>query len=191
MVLNRWGAASSDDTSGSDSDFSREEDTSPPHEWTEHRVDPWGGNLYGELVVTFRAPTPVVGPFVRWTCILPGEGRNTDIQDAEGGAGAAEPAAENLAAEKPVEEPGIKLIPDCEEIGKRLKDLINKDRKGLRKMYGGGEGELDEILKDPMKDGAEMARELICDMGCTRAIAKDLAVLTLYDVAILIGMFWC
>jgi len=98
-----------------------------------------------------------------------------------------EPAAEKSVAQEPEE----KFIPTGEEIGKRLKDLIKKDREGLQKMYPGGDTELDEILKAPIERGEEMARKLVTEMGCTGEVAKDLTVLTLYDVAILIGMFWC
>ena len=95
-------------------------------------------------------------------------------------------AAEKLAA---VEGPRENSIPDYQEIGERLKDLIRKHRKGLQKMYGETEDELDKNLESPIKRGEEMANRLITEMRCPRAIAKDLAVLTLYDVAILICMF--
>ncbi|PUU80831.1 hypothetical protein B9Z19DRAFT_1106808 [Tuber borchii] len=53
-------------------------------------------------------------------------------------------------------------------------------------MYGETEDELNKNLEAPIKRGEEMARKLITEMGCSREVAKDLAVLTLYDVAILI-----
>ena len=80
-------------------------------------------------------------------------------------------------------------VPSAEEIGERLKDLITNRRKGLRNMYGGTEEELNKDLEAPIKRGEEMARKLIAEMGCGREVAKDLTVLTLYNVAILIGMF--
>ena len=83
------------------------------------------------------------------------------------------------------------LVPSSEKIGKRLKDLIMNDRQGLRKMYGETEDELNRNLEAPIQRGEEMARKLITEMGCIPEIAKDLTVLTLYNVAILIGMFRC
>ena len=80
-------------------------------------------------------------------------------------------------------------IPNGERISRRLKDVIMKERKGLQKMYGKTEAELDESLRAPIKRGEEMARKLVNEMGCNSMVAKDLTVLTLYDVAILIGMF--
>ena len=119
---------------------------------------------------------------------------------AAGGLAAEKLVAEKLAAEKVVgekpaaeksvlQEPEDKFIPTSEEIGKRLKDLIRKDRKGLQKMYGETEAELDENLKEKIEKGEEMAGRLINEMGCDAEVAKDLTVLTLYDVAILIGMY--
>ncbi|PUU80835.1 hypothetical protein B9Z19DRAFT_1020740 [Tuber borchii] len=52
-------------------------------------------------------------------------------------------------------------------------------------MYGETELELDQSLKVPIKRGEEMARRLIT-MGCNTEDAKNLTLLTLYDVAILI-----
>jgi len=82
-------------------------------------------------------------------------------------------------------------VPSGEEIGERLKDLIMNCRKGLKNMYGETEEELGKYLGAPIQRGEEMARKLITEMRCGREVAKDLTVLTLYDVAILIGMFWC
>ena len=81
-------------------------------------------------------------------------------------------------------------VPSGEEIGKRLKDLIQNHRKSLKNMYGEEENELNKNLEGPVRRGEEMARKLIMEMGCGREVAKELTVLTLYDVAILIGMFW-
>ena len=134
---------------------------------------------------------------------LPREGGNTDnlrlaVAAAEKRVREKLVAAEKVAAEKVaaemsvvVEGPGGDLIPDGQEIGERLKDVIMLRRKGLQKMYGETEDELNQNLEWPIRKGEEMARKLIGEMGCPRAIAKDLAVLTLYDVAILICMFWC
>ena len=58
-------------------------------------------------------------------------------------------------------------------------------------MYGGTEAELDKSLKVPIKRGEDMAGKLVTEMGCPPEIAKDLTILTLYDVAILIGKFLC
>jgi len=82
-------------------------------------------------------------------------------------------------------------IPSGEEISKKFKDLILNRRKGLKNMYGETENELNESLEAPVRKGEEMARKLIMEMGCGREVAKELTVLTLYDVAILIGMFRC
>ena len=107
------------------------------------------------------------------------------------------PAAEKSEAENPTlgkpaaQELKKKPIPNGKEIGQRLKDLIKNDRKGLQKMYGETEEELNENLKGQIEKGEEMARKLITEMDCTPEVAKDLTVLTLYDVAILIGMYWC
>ena len=81
-------------------------------------------------------------------------------------------------------------VPSGEKIGERFKDLIMNHRKGLKNMYGETEDELNESLKAPIKRGEEMARKLITEMQCTCEVAKELTVLTLYDVAILIGMLW-
>ncbi|PUU82953.1 hypothetical protein B9Z19DRAFT_1073820 [Tuber borchii] len=61
-------------------------------------------------------------------------------------------------------------------------------RKGLQKIYGGTESDLDRTLEVPIKKGVEMMRSLMSEteMACDRETAKDLTVLTLYDVAILI-----
>ncbi|PUU79856.1 hypothetical protein B9Z19DRAFT_977489 [Tuber borchii] len=98
----------------------------------------------------------------------PREGGNTDNQ---------KPTVERLKG---------KLIPNGEEIGERLMNLIKRDRKGLQKIYGETEAELDKNLRAPIKRGEEMARKLITEMGCGYYIATDLTVLTLYDVVILI-----
>ena len=54
-------------------------------------------------------------------------------------------------------------------------------------MYGETEADLDKILKVLITRGEEMARKLVI-MGCNSEDAKNLTLLTLYDVAILIGM---
>ena len=78
-----------------------------------------------------------------------------------------------------------------EEIGNKLKDVIMNHRKGLQKIYGGTGSDLDRALEVPIKNGVEMVRSLMSETGmaCDRETAKDLTVLTLYNVAILIGMF--
>ena len=75
------------------------------------------------------------------------------------------------------------------QINAKLRNMIRDQRKGLQKMYGETEAELDKSLWAPSKRGEEMARKLINEMGCAAEVAKDLTVLTLYDVAILIGTF--
>jgi len=85
--------------------------------------------------------------------------------------------------------PTTTKVPSGEEIGERLKDLILNRRKGLKNMYGETENELNQSLEGPIRRGEEMARKLIMEMGCGREVAKEFTVLTLYDVAILIGMF--
>lgn len=77
------------------------------------------------------------------------------------------------------------------EIGNKLKDVIMNQRKGLQKIYGRTESDLDRTLEAPIKKGVEMVRSLMSEMACDRETAKDLTVLTLYNVAILIGMFSC
>ena len=84
-----------------------------------------------------------------------------------------------------------KIVPSSERISKRLKDLIMKERMGLRNMYGETEDELNKSLEAPIKRGEEMARKLVMEMECPGEVAEELSVLTVYDVAILIGMFWC
>ena len=54
-------------------------------------------------------------------------------------------------------------------------------------MYGETEADLDKILKVLITRGEEMARKLVI-MGCNSEDAKNLTLLTLYDVATLIGM---
>jgi len=82
-------------------------------------------------------------------------------------------------------------VPRGEEISERFKDLIMNRREGLKNMYGETEDELNKSLEMPIKRGEEMARKLVTEMGCSRKVAIDLTVLTLYDVAILICMFRC
>ncbi|KAG0128933.1 hypothetical protein HOY82DRAFT_611482 [Tuber indicum] len=77
-------------------------------------------------------------------------------------------------------------VPGRDEIYAKLKDVITEVRPGLQNMYGKTEEELNNSLEVPINRGEEMARRLIREMGCTREVAKELTVLTLYDVAILI-----
>ena len=74
-------------------------------------------------------------------------------------------------------------------IGEKFKDLIMNRRKGLKNMYGRTEDELNTSLEALIRRGEVMEKNLI-EMGCTGEIAKELTVLTLYDVAILIGTFF-
>ena len=75
-------------------------------------------------------------------------------------------------------------------VGERLKEFIRDRGEGLRNMYGETGDESKRRLRVAIKSGEEMARKLVTEMGCTGEVAKDLAVLTLYDLAILIGAFW-
>ena len=106
------------------------------------------------------------------------KGGNTDNQN---------PAAENQAGAKPREN----ALPGRERISERLRDFLMRQRRSLRNMYGKTETELNESLEAPIKRGEEMARKLIMEMECPGEVVEELIVLTLYNVAILIGMFWC
>lgn len=180
----------SEDTSGPDSDFLEEEDM-PLGE---------GGDTGNQKSVEEQAAELVAEKLaaagkLAEEKLAAAAGKLAIGKLAAGKSAAGKPAAEKLAAEKLAAEklargkPEVNLIPDGKEISKRLKDLIKKDREGLQKIYVGGEAELDKILKDPIERGEKMARKLIEEEKCSREIAKDLTVLTLYDVAILIGMF--
>jgi len=113
---------------------------------------------------------------------------STTIPLAGGQARRASRASQREQESRDSGYPGAEEIPIGSRIGKRLKDVIMNERKGLQKMYGETEAELDESLKAPIKKGEEMARRLIMEMGCSGGAAIDLTVLTLYDVAILISM---
>ncbi|KAG0641329.1 hypothetical protein HOY80DRAFT_1135357 [Tuber brumale] len=76
--------------------------------------------------------------------------------------------------------------PDAKAISERLRHVIMNDRPSLQNMYGKTEEELNISLQVPIQRGREMATKLVMEMGCSYAIAVDLTVLTLYDVAILI-----
>ena len=112
---------------------------------------------------------------------------NTDIANLSGQPPVKKPAVEKSVAEGPKKISFHK----GKHISETLEDVIINQRKGLRNMYGETGVELDKSLKMPITRGEEMARNLVADMGCPLEVAKDLTVLTLYDVAILIGMFWC
>jgi len=111
---------------------------------------------------------------------------NLSGQPVAGGPAAEKQVVENLVARELL---GI-LVPNGQEIGERLNYVIKMDRKGLQRMYGGTEEELDKNLKMPIERGREMVRKLVTEMGCGPEVAKDLTALTLYDVAILIGKYW-
>ena len=112
---------------------------------------------------------------------------NTDIANLIG-----RPLAIKLGLEKVVaEEPKKISIHKGRHVSETLEDVIINRRKGLQNMYEGTGAELNKSLKVPIKRGEGMARKLVADMGCPLEVAKDLTVLTLYDVAILIGMLWC
>ena len=119
------------------------------------------------------------------------DGPNTDTANLDGQPPLKKRRVEKQAAERSVPgEPKKNSILKGEQVGERLKDLIINHRKGLQNMYGETEAELDKCLEVPTKRGEEMARKLIA-MGCDIEVAKNLTLLTLYDVAILIGMFRC
>ena len=70
-----------------------------------------------------------------------------------------------------------------ERISKRLQEVLqNINEKTKGPLYQGLEGSI--------KKGEKMVSKLV-EMGCCVEVAIDLTVLTLFDVAILIGMFWC
>ena len=115
-------------------------------------------------------------------------GFRDDDPNTEVAALSGQPVAKKQVAEKLVVEKLVATL-NGERIGGRLKDVITNHRKGLRKMYGETEAELDKCLEVPSKRGEEMARKLITEMGCSLETTQDLTILTLYDVAILIGMF--
>ena len=109
---------------------------------------------------------------------------NTDIANLIG-----RPLAKKLGVEKLVaKEPKKISIHKGKHVSETLEDLIINQRRGLQNMYGGTGAELNKSLGVPIKRGEGMARKLVADMGCPLEVAKDLTVLTLYDVAILIGM---
>ena len=116
---------------------------------------------------------------------------NIEVANLSGQPVAKKPATEKQVVENLVARDLLEiLVPNGQEIGELLNNVIKKDRKGLQKMYGGTEAELDKNLKMPIERGEERARKLVTDMGCSYEIATDLTALTLYDVAILIGKFW-
>lgn len=91
-------------------------------------------------------------------------------------------------AEQAAAEAREKAVLRREMISKGLKDLVREHRKGLENMYGTTEDQLNKSLEEPIKRAEQMAGRLIEEMGCSAMVANDLTVLTLYDVAILIGM---
>ena len=101
------------------------------------------------------------------------KGASADDLKPEIGKQVAEELGENSALSK--------------EISNILKDVIMNHRKGLQNIYG--RTDLDGTLRMQIKKGVEMVRSLTSEMACDRETAKDLTVLTLYNVAILIGMF--
>jgi len=79
-------------------------------------------------------------------------------------------------------------VPSSREIGDRLQDFIRNGGEGLRNMYDNAGDGPNRGLKMAIRTGEVMATRLITEMECTPGVAKDLSVLTLYDVAILIGI---
>lgn len=84
---------------------------------------------------------------------------------------------------------GKKLVYGGESSSKRGTDEITHSRVNLREMYGRTVAERGE---SPSVRG-QIAERLVEQMGCPGEVARDLATLTLYDVAILISRFrcWC
>lgn len=66
------------------------------------------------------------------------------------------------------------------EVFHHFKDFIADEKKGLEKFYN------DTSLKTAAKRGKKMIEALQND-GCGKEVAKDMALLTLYDIVILIG----
>ena len=70
-----------------------------------------------------------------------------------------------------------------EMIGRRL-------RKVWKNINGKTAEPLDKDLEGWVENGKEIVRTLK-EMGCSYEVAIELTSLTFYNVAILIGMFWC
>ena len=79
-------------------------------------------------------------------------------------------------------------VPSSIEIGDRLLDFISHGGEGLINRYSKAGDGPNRGLKMATRTGEVMVTRLITEMGCTPGVAKDLSVLTLYDMAILIGM---
>ena len=72
-----------------------------------------------------------------------------------------------------------------------IRDRISKRLQEVwQSIYMGAKGPLDQGPKGPIKKGEEMVKELV-EKKWGVEVAIDLTVLTLFNVAILIGMFWC
>ena len=113
---------------------------------------------------------------------------NTGAANPDGRAAVEKPLAREQAVRMSVSErPEENSVPTGQQISEWLKNVIITHRKGLQKMYGETETELDKSLEVPIRKGEEMVRKLVT-MGCNIEVAKNLTLLTLYDVSILIGM---
>jgi len=145
-----------------------------------------------------RGPTkrvPGVGGAGQGSRAGPREEEGSDSDFGDGGdrppRGGGDVGNRKPAVGRPAAAPSRKsAVPSVEDIGEKLKDFIAHRGQGLRYMYGEAGDEQNRRLEGPTKMGGEMARKLITEMRCTGEVAKELTVLTLYDVAILIGTFW-
>ena len=139
--------------------------------------------------------TPGVGGAGQGSRVGPQEEEGSDSDFGDGGE-TPPPAGEGFGNRRPAVGGSAaagsreSAVPSFEDIGERLKDFIAHRGQGLRDMYDEAGGEQNRRLEGPTKMGEEMAKKLITEMGCTGEVAKELTVLTLYDVAILIGTFW-
>ena len=97
--------------------------------------------------------------------------------------GAGKPRADKLGARSKKE------VPIREMISEGLKNLVGH-RDFLQNIYGNTEEQMDKSLECSIRKGVEMVKTLV-EMKCSVEVAIELTLLTLYDVAILIGMFWC
>jgi len=100
----------------------------------------------------------------------------------------AVPALEKQADERPrTEGLGRILIHGGEPWGEQRTVRITHSQVGLRKMY---DRQVAGREENPSFQ-EQIAERLVEQMGCPGEVARDLATLTLYDVAILISMFRC
>lgn len=99
-------------------------------------------------------------------------------------SGAGKPRADKPGAV----EGSKKEDPIRKMISKRLKNLVER-RDFLQNIHGNTEEQIGKSLEDSIQKGEEMVRTLV-EMKCGVEVAIEFTLLTLYDVAILIGTFW-